>query len=170
MPGKFGSVCFRAVVWAVECVRSCKPLRAEQPPTRCLEGTGTGRGWSGSDAICLLPAVHSWQRAGDRGSVAPGHRRGLKKSQGPPFPQHGPVFFLVMSGEICPGCGHLFPVPLVCHSVGAILIGVDASKDAQLVEELLQSEEQPQAPVQAGAELLESSSAERDWECWGTTG
>ena len=30
--------------------------------------------------------------------------------------------------------------------------------------------EQPQAPVQAGAELLESSSAERDWECWGTTG
>ena len=24
--------------------------------------------------------------------------------------------------------------------------------------------------VQAGAELLESSSAERDWECWGTTG
>ena len=26
------------------------------------------------------------------------------------------------------------------------------------------------APVQAGAELLESSSAERDWECWGTTG
>jgi len=31
-------------------------------------------------------------------------------------------------------------------------------------------EEQPQAPVQAGAELLESSSAERDWECWGTTG
>jgi len=31
-------------------------------------------------------------------------------------------------------------------------------------------EEQPQAPVQAGAALLESSSAERDWECWGTTG
>jgi len=31
-------------------------------------------------------------------------------------------------------------------------------------------EEQPQAPVQVGAELLESSSAERDWECWGTTG
>ena len=31
-------------------------------------------------------------------------------------------------------------------------------------------EEQPQAPVQAGADLLESSSAERDWECWGTTG
>ena len=31
-------------------------------------------------------------------------------------------------------------------------------------------EEQPQAPAQAGAELLESSSAERDWECWGTTG
>jgi len=30
--------------------------------------------------------------------------------------------------------------------------------------------EQPQAPAQAGAELLESSSAERDWECWGTTG
>ena len=26
-------------------------------------------------------------------------------------------------------------------------------------------EEQPQAPVQAGADLLESSSAERDWEC-----
>ena len=26
-------------------------------------------------------------------------------------------------------------------------------------------EEQPQAPGQAGAELLESSSAERDWEC-----
>jgi len=31
-------------------------------------------------------------------------------------------------------------------------------------------EEQPQAPVQAGADLLESSSVERDWECWGTTG
>ena len=31
-------------------------------------------------------------------------------------------------------------------------------------------EEQPQASVQAGADLLESSSAERDWECWGTTG
>jgi len=31
-------------------------------------------------------------------------------------------------------------------------------------------EEQPQAPVQAGVDLLESSSAERDWECWGTTG
>jgi len=31
-------------------------------------------------------------------------------------------------------------------------------------------EEQPQAPAQAGADLLESSSAERDWECWGTTG
>jgi len=31
-------------------------------------------------------------------------------------------------------------------------------------------EEQPQAPVQAGADLLESSSAERDWECWGMTG
>ena len=31
-------------------------------------------------------------------------------------------------------------------------------------------EEEPQAPGQAGAELLESSSAERDWECWGTTG
>jgi len=31
-------------------------------------------------------------------------------------------------------------------------------------------EEQPQAPVQAGADLLKSSSAERDWECWGTTG
>jgi len=31
-------------------------------------------------------------------------------------------------------------------------------------------EEQPHAPVQAGADLLESSSAERDWECWGTTG
>jgi len=31
-------------------------------------------------------------------------------------------------------------------------------------------EEQPQAPGQDGAELLESSSAERDWECWGTTG
>jgi len=30
--------------------------------------------------------------------------------------------------------------------------------------------EQPQAPVQAGADLLESSSVERDWECWGTTG
>ena len=31
-------------------------------------------------------------------------------------------------------------------------------------------EEQPQAPGQARAELLGSSSAERDWECWGTTG
>ena len=31
-------------------------------------------------------------------------------------------------------------------------------------------EEQPQVPVQAGGDLLESSSAERDWECWGTTG
>jgi len=31
-------------------------------------------------------------------------------------------------------------------------------------------QEQPQAPVQAGAELLESSSVERDWECWGMTG
>jgi len=31
-------------------------------------------------------------------------------------------------------------------------------------------EEQPQAPVQAGADLLESSSVERDWECWGMTG
>jgi len=31
-------------------------------------------------------------------------------------------------------------------------------------------EEQPQAPVQAGADLLGSSSVERDWECWGTTG
>jgi len=31
-------------------------------------------------------------------------------------------------------------------------------------------EEQPQAPGQAGADLLESSSVERDWECWGTTG
>ena len=31
-------------------------------------------------------------------------------------------------------------------------------------------EEQSQAPVQVGADLLESSSAERDWECWGTTG
>ena len=31
-------------------------------------------------------------------------------------------------------------------------------------------EKQPQAPVQAGADLLESSSVERDWECWGTTG
>jgi len=31
-------------------------------------------------------------------------------------------------------------------------------------------EEQPQAPVKAGADLLESSSVERDWECWGTTG
>ena len=31
-------------------------------------------------------------------------------------------------------------------------------------------EEQPQAPGQAGAALLGSSSAERDWECWGTTG
>jgi len=31
-------------------------------------------------------------------------------------------------------------------------------------------EEQPHASVQAGADLLESSSAERDWECWGTTG
>ena len=31
-------------------------------------------------------------------------------------------------------------------------------------------EEQPQAPAQAGGDLLESSSAERDWECWGTTG
>ena len=31
-------------------------------------------------------------------------------------------------------------------------------------------EEQPQAPGQAGADLLGSSSAERDWECWGTTG
>jgi len=31
-------------------------------------------------------------------------------------------------------------------------------------------EEQPQAPGQAGAELLESSSGEGDWECWGTTG
>jgi len=31
-------------------------------------------------------------------------------------------------------------------------------------------EEQPQAPGQAGTDLLESSSAERDWECWGTTG
>ena len=31
-------------------------------------------------------------------------------------------------------------------------------------------EEQPQAPVQAGGDLLESSSVERDWECWGTTG
>ena len=31
-------------------------------------------------------------------------------------------------------------------------------------------EEQPQAPGQAGAELLESSSAERDWECWWMTG
>jgi len=30
-------------------------------------------------------------------------------------------------------------------------------------------EEQPQAPVQAGADLLESSSVERDWECWGMT-
>ena len=30
--------------------------------------------------------------------------------------------------------------------------------------------ERPQAPGQAGADLLESSSAERDWECWGTTG
>jgi len=30
-------------------------------------------------------------------------------------------------------------------------------------------EEQPHAPVQAGADLLESSSAERDWECWRTT-
>ena len=30
-------------------------------------------------------------------------------------------------------------------------------------------EEQPQAPVQAGAELLETSSVERDWECWGMT-
>ena len=31
-------------------------------------------------------------------------------------------------------------------------------------------EEQPQAPVKAGADLLGSSSVERDWECWGTTG
>jgi len=30
-------------------------------------------------------------------------------------------------------------------------------------------EEQPQAPVQAGVTLLESSSVERDWECWGAT-
>ena len=32
------------------------------------------------------------------------------------------------------------------------------------------AEEHPQAPVQAGADQLESSSAERDWECWGVTG
>ena len=31
-------------------------------------------------------------------------------------------------------------------------------------------EEQSQAPVQAGTDLRESSSVERDWECWGTTG
>jgi len=31
-------------------------------------------------------------------------------------------------------------------------------------------EEQPCAPVQVGSDLLESSSGERDWECWGTTG
>jgi len=30
-------------------------------------------------------------------------------------------------------------------------------------------EEQPQAPVQAGVDLLESSSVQRAWECWGTT-
>jgi len=35
---------------------------------------------------------------------------------------------------------------------------------------LAPGQEQPQASVQAGADLLESSSAERDWECWGTTG
>jgi len=38
------------------------------------------------------------------------------------------------------------------------------------VQGLAPGEEQPQAPVQARADLLESSSAERDWECWGTTG
>jgi len=31
-------------------------------------------------------------------------------------------------------------------------------------------EEQPRASVQAGADLLESSSAERTWVSWGTTG
>jgi len=30
-------------------------------------------------------------------------------------------------------------------------------------------QEQPHAPVQSGADLLESSSAERDWECWWMT-
>jgi len=38
------------------------------------------------------------------------------------------------------------------------------------VQDPAPGEDQPNAPVQAGVDLLGSSSAERDWECWWMTG
>ena len=71
--------------------------------------------------------------------------------------------------------GGVVDTPLCCHSARPGQAGELGREEPAEVQQgqgqgPAPGEEQPQAPVQAGADLLESSSAERDWECWGTTG
>ena len=92
---------------------------------------------------------------------------------------------------VCPGAGPCPHPALPCWGRGRLRAAGTRSRGAELQGGLMRAEqragkwgrvqqgqgqgpapgeEQPQAPGQAGADLLESSSAERDWECWGTTG
>jgi len=69
---------------------------------------------------------------------------------------------------------HIVYYWLCCHLVRPGQAGELVSEEADEVQQgqvqgPAPGEEQPHAPVQAGTDLLESSSVERDWECWGMT-
>jgi len=69
---------------------------------------------------------------------------------------------LIHGSALCPGMPGLSEhAEVACAEPGEVQQGQ--------VQGPAPGEEQPHAPVRAGADLLESSSVERDWECWGTT-